>query len=74
VGIKPHMWLILNPQRGGKMLKLVALYVLIGINFDTFVLIIENLKTPLSHVSTMAQYIKRIFFGALKSHDYHVLM
>jgi dihydroorotase len=56
------------------MLKLVALYVLIGINFDTFVLIIENLKTPISHVSTMAQYIKRIFFGALKSHDYHVLM
>jgi hypothetical protein len=44
-GIKPHLWLIANPQRGGKMLKLVAPYVLTTDEFDVFASIIENLET-----------------------------
>jgi hypothetical protein len=48
------MWLIANLRRGGNMLKLVAPYVLTTTKFNTFAFIIENLKTPLGHVSTMA--------------------
>ncbi len=53
-GIRPHLWLIANPRRGGKMLKSVAPYVLTTVEFNTFAFVIENLKTPLSHVSDMA--------------------
>ncbi len=49
-GIRPHMWLIANLRRGGKMLKPVAPYVLTIIEFDNFAFVIENLKTPLGHV------------------------
>jgi hypothetical protein len=63
VGIKPHLWLITNPQRGGKMLKSIALYVLTSVEFDIFVLVIENLKTPLGHVLAMAQYIRQKNLG-----------
>jgi hypothetical protein len=48
------LWLIANPRRGGKMLKSVAPYVLTTVEFNTFAFVIENLKTPLSHVSDMA--------------------
>jgi hypothetical protein len=40
------------------MLKPPASHVLISIEFYTFAIVIENLKTPLGHVSTMAQYIR----------------
>jgi hypothetical protein len=53
-GIRPHLWLIANLRRGGKMLKPLAPYVLTTIEFNTFAFLIENLKTPSSHVSTMA--------------------
>jgi hypothetical protein len=56
------------------MLKPIAPYVLTPSEFDTFVTTIENLWTPLGHVSMMGKYIKKKFFGNLKSHDYHVLM
>ncbi len=73
-GIKPHLWIIVNPKRGGKMLKLATLYMLTNVEFDTFTSVIENLKTPLGHVSAMAQFIRRKTFKGLKSHDYHVSM
>jgi hypothetical protein len=53
-GIRPHLWLIANPRRGGKMLKPVAPYVLIITRFNTFAFVIENLKTPSRHVSVIA--------------------
>jgi hypothetical protein len=68
------LWLKSNPRRGGKMLKLVARFVLNTIEFDFFATIIEKLKTPLIHVSNMAKYIRKKIFGGLKLHDYHVLM
>jgi hypothetical protein len=66
--------LIANFRKGGKMLKLATPYVLIAVEFDIFAYVIENLKTLIGHVSTMAQYISWKKFGGLKSHDYHVLM
>jgi hypothetical protein len=56
------------------MLKLATPYVLIAVKFDIFAYVIENLKTLIGHVSTMAQYISWKNFGGLKPHDYHVLM
>jgi len=56
------------------MLKPATPYVLTNVEFDTFAIVIKNLKTPSGHVSAMAQYIKPKTFGGLKSHDYHGLM
>ncbi len=42
--------------------------------FNYFATIIENIKTPLEHVSVMGKYIRKNNFGGLKSHDYHILM
>jgi len=73
-GMKKHLWLAINPQRGGKMLKPTTPYALIPSGFDIFVTIIENLQTPSGHVSVMGQYIRKKNFEGLKSHEYHVLM
>jgi hypothetical protein len=75
--MRQHLWLTINPRRGGKMLKptaLATLYVLMPNEFDTFATTIENLQTPSKHVSMMGKYIRKKNFGGLKSHDYHVLM
>jgi len=72
--MKQHLWLVINLQRGGKMLKPAAPYVLRPSEFDIFATTIENLQTPLRHVSRMGKYIKKKNFGSLKSHEYHVLM
>ncbi len=56
-GIKPHLWLIVNPRKGGKMLKSTAPYVLTIAEFNIFASIIEIFKTPLGHVSDMGQCI-----------------
>ncbi len=73
-GMKPHLWLTIDPQRGKKILKLVAPYVLTPSEFDTFATTIENFRTPSRHVSVMGKYIRKKSFGGLKSHDYHILM
>jgi hypothetical protein len=56
------------------MLKLVVGYVLTTIEFNYFATTIENMKTPSGHVSTIGKHIRKKNFGALKPHDYHVLM
>jgi hypothetical protein len=56
------------------MLKLVVGYVLTTTEFDYFATTIDNMKTPSGHVSTTGKHIRKKNFGALKSHDYHVLM
>jgi hypothetical protein len=73
-GIRPHLWLTINLQKGGKMLKPTTPHVLIVIEFDFFSTTIENLETPLGHFSVMGKHIKKKNFGNLKSHDYHILM
>ncbi len=73
-GIRPHLWLIANPRRAGRILKPMADYVLLANEFESFAIIIKNVKTQSRHLSTMAQFIMQKAFGGLKSHDYHVLM
>ncbi len=73
-GIISHLWLTANLRRGGKMLKLAIGYVLTTTEFDYFATTIENMKIPSRHVSAMGKHIRKKNFGALKSHDYHVLM
>jgi len=60
-GIRLHLWSITNLRRDGKMLKLVAPYVLTTLEFKTFSTTIENLKTPSRHVLVMGKYIKNFF-------------
>ena len=73
-GIRPHLWLIPNPRRGGKMMKPAAPCVLSDSEFDKFASRIESLKTPSGFSSALGQHIRKKKFGGLKSHDYHVLM
>ncbi len=72
--IRPHLWLTNNLWRGGKMLKLIAPYVLATTKFDSFVITIKNVKTPWGHVLAIKKHFKNKIFGILKSHDYHILM
>ena len=72
--IKKHQWLVQNPLRGRKMLKLAAPYVLNDDEFKVFVNTIENLKTPSRHSSNLGKHICSKKFGSLKSHDYHVFI
>ncbi len=72
--MRHNLWLAINVQRGGKMLKPSAPYVLMLNEFYIFETIIENLQTPSGCVLAMGKYIKMKNFGSLKSHDYHVLM
>jgi hypothetical protein len=72
--IKKHLWLVQNPRRGNKMLKPAAPYVLTDEEFKLFANTIESLKTPTGHSSSLGKHIRSKKFGALKSHDYHVLM
>jgi len=53
-GIRPHLWLTANLIQAGRMLKLVADYVLLANEFESFSVVIKNVKTPLGHVLTMA--------------------
>jgi hypothetical protein len=73
-GIRKHLWLTSNPKKPGKMLKPAAEYVLSNEEFEVFASTIESLKTPSGYVSNLSPYIRKKFFGGLKSHDYHVLM
>jgi hypothetical protein len=72
--IKKHLWLIRNPRWGGKMLKPTVPYVLSEDEFTTLANRIESLKTPTGHSLASGKYIRKKKLGALKSHNYHVLM
>jgi hypothetical protein len=53
---------------------LVAPYVLSDREFEVFVQTLESLKMPSGYASNARKQIRSKKFGALKSHDYHVLM
>jgi hypothetical protein len=72
--IRPHLWLTRNSERGGKMVKPQASYVLTPAEFEEFVQTIESLKMPTGYASTLGKHIHGKKFGSLKSHDNHVLM
>jgi hypothetical protein len=73
-GIRRHLWLVPNPRQGGKMLKPAAPYVLSDADFAVFSRMLESLKMPSGYVSNLGEHIRSKKYGALKSHDYHVLM
>ena len=73
-GIRKHLWMTKDPNNPSRMLKPAANYVLKPEEFDTFCTRLEKLKVPLGYCSEMGSYIQAKKFGALKSHDYHILM
>jgi hypothetical protein len=73
-GIRRHLWLLPNPQRGGKMYKPAASYVLSDEDFNEFARMLEALRTPSGYSSAFGKEIRKKKFGGLKSHNYHVLM
>jgi hypothetical protein len=72
--IRKHLWLMPNLRKGRKMMKPAASYVLTDKEFEVFASTIEKLKTPSGYSSELGKHIKKRNFGALKSHDYHVLL
>jgi hypothetical protein len=71
-GIRKHLWLVANPRRGGKMLKPATPYVVS--DREVFVQTLESLRMPSGYASNLGKRIRSKKYGALKSHDYHVLM
>ena len=74
LGIRQHMWMTPNPSRHERMLKPASNYVLTPDEFDIFCTRLENLKVPIGYSSEIRKHIREKKFGALKSHNYHVLM
>jgi hypothetical protein len=72
--IRRYLWLTTQPERGGRIMKPQASYVLTLTEFEQFAQTIESLKTPSGYSSTVGKHILGKKFGSLKSHDYHVLM
>jgi hypothetical protein len=70
--IRRHLWLTTN--RRGKMMKPQASYVLSAAEFEVFAQTLESVKMPTGYSSNLGKHIRGKKFGALKLHDYHVLM
>ena len=73
-GIRPHLWMTRDPLNPCRMLKPKANYVLTAAEFDIFCTRLERLKVPSGYCSEIGSHIRNKKFGALKSHDYHILM
>ena len=56
------------------MLKPATPYVLSNGNFSIFAQTLESLKMPSGYASNLGKHIHSKKYGALKSHDYHMLM
>jgi hypothetical protein len=72
--IRRHLWLTAHSERGGKLMKPHALYVLTPAEFELFAQTIQSLKMPTAYSSSLGKHIRGKKFGSLKSYDYHVLM
>ena len=73
-GVRKDLWMVRDPRNNSRMLKPVANYVLTVKEFDTFCTRLENLKVPSEYCSEIGSHIRNKKFGALKSHDYHILI
>ena len=73
-GIRQHLWMTQDPKNPTRMLKPKANYVLSPSEFDIFCQRLENLKVPSGYCSEIGSHIRHKKFGALKSHDYHIIM
>jgi len=72
--IHSQLWLTPHPRNPMKMVKPVAPYVLMDVEFAEFVTCIESLKTPAGYLSNLGKHLRKKNFGGLKSYEYHVLM
>jgi hypothetical protein len=70
--IRRHLWFTAN--RRGKMMKPQASCVLTTAEFEVFARTLESVKMPTGYSSNLGKHIRGQKFGALKPHDYHVLM
>jgi hypothetical protein len=73
-GIQEHIWLKWDPQRLGKIFKLVATYVLEQEELQTFMNRLTSLKVPTNYCGSLGKHIMDKKLGLMKSHDWHVLM
>lgn len=73
-GIRKHLWMARDPKNSSRMLKPKANYVLTAKEFDIFCRRLENLKVLSRYCSEIGSHIHNKKFGALKFHDYHILM
>ena len=73
-GIRRHLWMVWDSNNAARMLKPAPNYVLTAQEFDVFYTRLENLKVPFGYCSELGTHIRNRQFGALKSHDYHILM
>jgi hypothetical protein len=73
-GLRRHLWLVSNPRSGEKMLKPAAPYDLSDHEFEVFASTLELVKIPSGYASSFGKHIHSKKYGALKSHDYHVLI
>lgn len=73
-GIWPHLQLVQNPRRRGKLLKPAILYMLSDEEFKVFTHTPEMVKMPQKYASDIGKLIQKKKFVGLKSHDYHVFM
>ncbi len=63
-----------DPQRSGKIFKLVAPYVLRPEELQTFMNRLASLKVPIDYCGSLGKHIMDKKLGLMKSHDQHVFM
>ncbi len=68
-GIQEHLWLKRDPQRPGKIFKLVAPYVLRPEELQTFMNRLASLKVPTDYCDSLGKHIMDKKLGLMKSHD-----
>jgi hypothetical protein len=66
--IRKHLWLTANPRKEGKMMKLVASYVLFDKEFEVFASTIERLKTPLGYNHGLSYQETTTMFSGIQTH------
>ena len=63
-----------HPKTPSRMVKPTTNYVITTDEFDKFCRVLENVKSPSRYCSNIAKYVSKKKFGALKSHDYDVII
>lgn len=74
--IRPHLWLREDPRRHNVFLKFQAPYCCTVTEWSIFLARLSSLRTPTGYASSFKKFVKdkKLAFGKMKSHDFHVLM
>lgn len=75
-GIRSHLWLTVHQSRANVFLKYQAPYCCTEPEWQTFLSRLSSLRTPTNYASSFKRHVKdkKLAFGSMKSHDYHVMM